>query len=133
LTAVLLCAGCAEGGTGGPGGGGGDAGPGGPRDSGRRVDAFVPRFDSGIPIGGDAGRDSGIRPRDAGRTPDAGVRRDAGGIPGFDSGGMMMGFCTSTAECASMPGTCCFLFPPDAPMGFCVPGMEMFGVCFPSE
>jgi hypothetical protein len=39
-------------------------------------------------------------------------------------------FCASIANCAG--GECCFKFPPDAPMGFCVVGEEFLGVCFPA-
>lgn len=51
-------------------------------------------------------------------------------LPPIDSGGMS-GFCMTTAECSSMPGTCCFVLVPGSP-GICVPGTEQLGVCLPN-
>ena len=140
---AMIATGCASGGDGGGGGGGDlDTGPFGPRDTGPmiRIDAgpFGPR-DSGPMAPRDAGpfgpRDAGPGMRDAGRPRDSGPTmgpRDSGPMMTFpDTGpGGMMGFCTSTADCASMPGTCCFRFDMTMP-GICTPGMEFMGYCFP--
>jgi hypothetical protein len=123
LVLVSLAVGCAT---------GGDP----PRDSGTvGVDVPRPIFDSGPRL--DAGpRDAGI-PRDSGVPRDSGLPRDGGrrdsGFPGVDSGGFPSldaggFFCSTTADCASMPGTCCLSL---GGPGICVPGMVMFGICIP--
>jgi hypothetical protein len=122
ILGAAIALGCAEGG--GEGGGGDvDAGMR-PRDGGRRPDGAMTARDSGFVLRTDAGarRDAGIR-RDAGGGP-----RDSGFFPMPDGGGMMGGLCATTADCAAMPGTCCFAF---GPMGFCVPGMMKGPFCVP--
>ncbi len=100
------------------------AGFGGGDDDGNdpRIDARVTTVDAPV------GNPTDARPVDAPSTttdapvslPDASLSGDGGSGP----------FCNSTAECASMPGTCCFFL--IQPPGFCVAGSEQFGVCFPS-
>ena len=127
--APLAISGCADGGRGG-GPGGHDAGIAARDAGGSGTDSSVPRPDGGPQLV-DAGRDSGLAVRDAGiGVRDAG--RDAGSIiPGVDAGPIGGLTCTTSADCAAMPGTCC-LGPPLTPMGVCAPGMDTFGVCLPS-
>lgn len=67
------------------------------------------------------------RPPDASVPIDAPIPIDASlpvdGPPGGDL------FCSSTADCAGQPGTCCFTL--GQPPGFCVAGTEIGGICLP--
>jgi hypothetical protein len=76
-------------------------------------------IDSSVPIDSSTPIDANI-PIDSSLPIDAPVPIDAGG------GGLI---CTSSTQCTEA-GTCCFQLDQSAP-GFCVPGTEIAGVCFP--
>lgn len=115
MTLTLCLAACA---TAGDGTGGDD-------DGNVNVDANAPRPDASVSPWPDA------RPFADARQMNFPVDANQGGSADAPIGGTSDGgglFCTSTAQCSSMPGTCCFSL---GGPGFCVPGTEVGGICIP--
>lgn len=88
------------------------------------VDATAPRPDASVSPWPDARPPADARPPNM--FVDANVSIADAGISVGDGGGL---FCTDSSMCTEA-GTCCFSL---GGPGFCVPGTEIGGVCFPTE